>query len=399
MLEFYDKEDFDSSWHYIELALALDDKTNDDISLMISEKIKGSIMIKRKQFNEAAQILEKARESAEAIDYKMEMASVYEQLGHAYVGIGDYKKAHHYHWLALQYMDSLMIKQKDEALSKLARYQQERNKREKDLLIAETEIQKLRVRRQETISWAAMVTGILLIFLLGGLFHRYNYIQKTKKIIEEEKEKSDELLLNILPSETAQELKEKGKSDARLYDMVTILFTDFKGFTEIASEMSPTNLVEEIDFCYRKFDEIISNHQIEKIKTIGDAYMAVGGLPVANATHAEDIIEAAIEIRDFMNSLKTQRLSEDKPFFEIRIGIHSGPVVAGIVGIKKFAYDIWGDTVNIAARMESNSEAGKINISEDTYHLVKEQFECHARGKISVKGKGDLSMYFVENKI
>ncbi len=396
---FYETEDYDSAWYFNELALDLDNKTNDNISRIISEKIRGSILIERNHFEEAASILEKARLAAEAIDYKFEMASVYEQLGHAYVGIGDYKKAHHYHWLALQYMDSLLVKQKDEALSKLARYQEEKTEREKDILRKDSEIQKLRANRQETISWSAAIAGFLLMILLGGLFNRYNYIQKTKKVIEKEKERSEELLLNILPAETAEELKDKGKSEARLYDQVTILFTDFKSFTEIASAMSPSQLVEEIDLCYRKFDEIISKHQIEKIKTIGDAYMAAAGLPVTNELHAIDIVNAAIEIRDYMTKLKEERLKHGKPFFEIRIGIHSGPVVAGIVGIKKFAYDIWGDTVNIASRMESNSDAGKINISETTHDLVKEYFDCQSRGEISVKGKGKLAMYYVNGRI
>jgi class 3 adenylate cyclase len=210
-----------------------------------------------------------------------------------------------------------------------------------------------------------------------------------------EKKKSDDLLLNILPSEVADELKEKGSAAAKHFDEVTVLFTDFKNFTNVSERLSAQELVNEINFCYSEFDKIISAHGIEKIKTIGDAYMCAGGLPVPNKTNAEDILKAAMEILDFMLKEQEKRKAIGKSFFEIRIGIHTGPVVAGIVGIKKFAYDIWGDTVNIASRMESSGEAGKVNISGSTYELVKSKFKCIHRGKIQAKNKGEIDMYFV----
>ncbi len=223
-----------------------------------------------------------------------------------------------------------------------------------------------------------------------------NEIEKQHNELKTEKEKSDTLLLNILPEEIADELKEKGFSAARSFNDVSVLFTDFVDFTKAGERMSPQELVDELHVCFKTFDEIISGYGIEKIKTIGDAYLAVGGLPVADPNHAVNAVKAAIDILDFMRRRK-QEINDRT--FEIRIGIHSGSVVAGIVGIKKFAYDIWGDTVNTAARMEQSSEPGKINISESTYLLVKNQFNCIFRGKIEAKNKGELNMYFVTNNL
>lgn len=223
-----------------------------------------------------------------------------------------------------------------------------------------------------------------------------NKVNERTMDLKIEKEKSDELLLNILPYDIAMELKEKGSADAKKFENVTVLFTDFEGFSQIAEEMNAVDLVSEIDYCFKEFDRIIQKHNIEKIKTIGDAYMAVGGLPVTNKTHPIDVVNAALEIKEFMKSHKIRKMNANQPVFEIRIGIHSGNVVAGIVGFKKFAYDIWGDTVNVASRMESSGEIGKVNISGTTYELVKSRFDCRHRGKIQAKNKGEIDMYFVE---
>lgn len=216
--------------------------------------------------------------------------------------------------------------------------------------------------------------------------------ERTSEIVEEKK-KSDELLLNILPEEVARELKETGHTTAHQYDRVTVMFTDFVDFTILSEQMDSQELVEELHNCFKAFDAIMSKHGIEKIKTIGDAYLAVCGLPLPDEHHAEKVVTAAKEICAFMQERRRQ-LGEKT--FEVRIGIHSGEVVAGIVGVKKFAYDIWGDTVNTAARMESKSKPGKINISQTTYDLVKDKYTCTYRGEIEAKNKGMLKMYFVE---
>jgi class 3 adenylate cyclase len=211
-----------------------------------------------------------------------------------------------------------------------------------------------------------------------------------------EKEKADTLLLNILPAEVAAELKEKGSSTAKQFDSVTVLFTDFVNFTIAGERLHPQQLVDELHQCFKAFDEIVDRYSIEKIKTVGDAYLAVCGLPNRNEKHAENIVRAALEIRDFM--LQRRKCMGDRTF-EIRIGIHSGSVVAGIVGVKKFAYDIWGDTVNTAARMEQHGAAGRVNISEATYNLVRSNFNCISRGEIVAKNKGARKMFFVEGAV
>ena len=217
--------------------------------------------------------------------------------------------------------------------------------------------------------------------------------------LNEEKKKTDKLLFNILPQETAEELKRDGKTTPRKFEKVTVMFTDFSGFTSIAEKMSPEELVNEVDTCFAAFDRITDKYGIEKIKTIGDSYMCAGGLPVANTTHPRDVIRAALEIQHWMEAYNALREQQNLPHFQIRIGVHSGPVVAGVVGSKKFAYDIWGDTVNTASRMESSGMPGQINISGDTFILVKDYFNCSYRGKVMAKNKGEIDMYFVEPQL
>ena len=223
--------------------------------------------------------------------------------------------------------------------------------------------------------------------LLGTLYWYYRAIAREKK-------RSDSLLLNILPAETAQELKKHGKVEAVKFNQVTVLFTDFVGFSKVAEAVEPEQLVKSIDHYFREFDEITSRHGLEKIKTVGDSYMCACGLPTANPAHAVNVIRAAMDMIDQVS--RELRSPDGLSHFEIRIGVHTGPVVAGIVGIKKWQYDIWGDTVNIASRMETNSEPGRINISETTYHEVRDHYSCTFRGEIEVKNHGPLKMYFID---
>ena len=220
-------------------------------------------------------------------------------------------------------------------------------------------------------------------------------LSEARCALEAEKSRSDDLLRNILPAKIAGELKRANRVEPRYYAAATIMFTDFKGFTQFAESMEPRVLVDDLNRYFSAFDEIVSRHNLEKLKTIGDAYMCAGGLPEENRSHPVDACLAAIEIQDFMARINRQRETMRLPPWQLRIGIHTGPVMAGVVGRWKFTYDIWGDAVNVAALMESNGEAGRITLSESTYHRVKDIFETEPRGKIEAKHKGRLDTYFL----
>ncbi|TAH30864.1 MAG: hypothetical protein EAZ06_01620 [Cytophagales bacterium] len=222
-------------------------------------------------------------------------------------------------------------------------------------------------------------------------------LEEKSEVLIQEQQKSESLLANILPPHIVDELKEKGLVTPSYHSKVSVIFTDFKGFTKIAANMTAEEVVTELSVCFEKFDAIMEKYNLDKIKTIGDGYMAAGGFFDAEQ-QANNAIEACLEMLDFMEEWKKEKALHQKPIFEVRIGIHTGGVVAGVIGKKKFAYDIWGDTVNLASRMESSGEAGKLNISEATYNIIKDNFECTPRGMITAKNAGEMQMYFVERK-
>ena len=268
------------------------------------------------------------------------------------------------------------------------------NDAEKQRMTLENEA---RVSKEKNRRNVLLFSGIGLLGLAGGLYSRLLHTRRSRAAIQKEKDISEGLLLNILPAEVAEELKQKGYADAQHFDTATILFTDFKGFTQASEKLTPRELVEELNVCFKAFDDIITQRGIEKIKTIGDAYMCAGGLPDPKTSSPIAVVHAALEMQAFMKQRKLERDSQGEPAFEMRLGIHTGPVVAGIVGVKKFQYDIWGDTVNTASRMESSGEVGHVNISESTYELVKDapEFFFKSRGKVQAKGKGEMEMFFV----
>lgn len=251
-----------------------------------------------------------------------------------------------------------------------------------------------------------LVGMLALLLLAGGSLYSFvrarqhaKVLSEKNAIIREEQQRSEDLLLNILPALVAEELKKQGHTKARYFDDVSVLFADFVGFSKIAEKLTPQQLVSELDACFQQFDAIIARHSLEKIKTIGDAYMCAGGMLAdgKDGSQLRNMVHAAREMQAWLLQWNFERERQGLPRYDARIGIHSGPVVAGVVGSKKFAFDIWGDTVNIAARVEQAGEGGKINVSGPVYEAVKNQFEFKHRGKIPVKNKGEIEMYFLEN--
>ncbi len=314
----------------------------------------------------------------------------------AYKGMGRSDEALVYHeqWVALR--DSMF---NEENTKKLARLEMQYAFDKKDAEARAEQSRKEAIAAQELKRQKLVRNGISVGFAIALIFLGVVWRQRNR--IHAEKRRSEALLLNILPEEVAEELKVKGSAQAVHIDQVTVLFTDFKGFTAMSEVLSPQDLVRDLNECFSAFDRITGKYGIEKIKTIGDAYMAAGGLPTPNNTHALDVIQAAFEMRDLIAEGRARKAAAGLPYFEIRIGIHTGPVVAGIVGVKKFQYDIWGDTVNTASRMESSGAPGQVNISEATYVLVKDEphLAFTPRGKVQAKGKGEMDMYFVEPRL
>jgi adenylate cyclase len=320
------------------------------------------------------------------IEESYDIQYVYEGLTAAYSALKDFRNAYKYQTMLIDVRKQIYNLEVDKKLgTKVFGY--ELGKKQSEINLQQEVITRQKLIRN------SFIGGFLIVCLFAVVF----FTQRNR--ISKEKKRSDELLLNILPEETAEELKATGSAKAKSFDMVSVLFTDFKNFTQASEKLSPADLVAEINYCYSEFDKIITNHGIEKIKTIGDAYMCAGGLPKTNSSNPVDVVQAGLEMVAFIEKNKQERIAKDQPYFELRCGVHTGPVVAGIVGIKKFAYDIWGDTVNTASRMESSGEIGKVNISGSTYDLVKDKFECIHRGKVKAKNKGEIDMYFVESRI
>ncbi|MEM6316687.1 MAG: adenylate/guanylate cyclase domain-containing protein [Bacteroidota bacterium] len=285
-------------------------------------------------------------------------------------------------------LDSLILAQNDFIVKEQA----------SQLKLSQNELQLQQAQRNFFLALAGIVAIIAIgVFLRYTQSKKLNAVLKAKnEIIEQERKKSEQLLLNILPVVVANELKIHGVAKARKYNHATVFFSDFINFSHIAKSLSPEELVNLLDHYFKIFDKIIEKYGLEKIKTIGDAYMCVGGLPDRHPTHPQSVIQAGLEIQALLAKQKKTNEQAGKPYFEARIGIHTGPLVAGVVGSKKFAFDVWGDTVNVAARLEAKGASGKVNISASTYKIVKDDFKCTARGSIPVKNRGEIEMYFVE---
>jgi class 3 adenylate cyclase len=370
-------------------------KENNQQLQMVQTLIELGKVYQNDDFAKALSAFQEAESLANEMGIKFELKDIYEGLSMAYANQGDYTNAFKYQTQLIAAKDSLFSVETDDKIRGLQfDFDLEKKEDEIGLLEKEAEITQLLAKRQKYVIYGTIL-GLLLVFVLAlGSYKRYRYVKKTNKIIEEEKNRSENLLLNILPDETALELKQFGKVKAKKFESVTVMFTDFKGFTSYSQNLSPELLVKTVDYYFSKFDAIMEKYDLEKIKTIGDAYMCAGGLPFPTNDHPIKMVKAAFEIAQVMEETKRNTPKDIVPF-DVRIGINTGAIVAGVVGTRKFAYDIWGDTVNVAARMESLSEPGKVNVSQSTYLLIRDSYACEHRGQIHVKNKGMMDMYFV----
>ena len=424
---YFNSNNLDSALYYYEKSLKVVEGTQDEPYTLNNI---GQVYMEKKEYGKAIEIQQRAYRKAKALEAKSDIAisliglakthlvkgdynpalasyleaesiakeigsnyslrDIYSGLSKLYTAKKDYGNANKYLELLLGIKDTLYNIDAARKLGTLQfTFDIEKKQGQINLLTKDQELKEKEISRQKFVR-NSFIGGFGIVLVFAGVFFR----QRNR--ISREKKRSDELLLNILPEETAEELKATGTAKAKSFDSVSVLFTDFKNFTQASERLSAEELVKEINYCYSEFDKIVTKYNIEKIKTIGDAYMCAGGLPVSNTTHPEDVVKAGLEMQEFISRNKQERMKLNQPYFELRLGIHTGPVVAGIVGIKKFAYDIWGDTVNTASRMESSGETGRVNISGATFELIKDKFRCTHRGKIEAKNKGDIDMYFVD---
>ncbi|WP_430896630.1 MULTISPECIES: adenylate/guanylate cyclase domain-containing protein [unclassified Paraflavitalea] len=361
-----------------------------------AQKSLGAVYFATNNQKQALVAYHQAEKLANSISSSFELKDIYKGLANTYARQKSFEQAYKYQNLLLDIKDTIYNKELDIKLSNYEfNFEIEKKQSQIDLLEKDRVLKELDIRRQKFAKYAFMA-GIGLVLIITVIIYR-NYRNKVKVniLLDSQKAQIETLLLNILPGEVAKELQQEGHATPRFYEKVSVLFTDFKGFTTIADSLSPQQVVAELNDFFFAFDEITERHGIEKIKTIGDSYMCAGGIPVSSEDHPIRIVRAALEIQKCMIEKNRQRVAKGLDAWEMRIGVHVGPIVAGVVGKNKYAYDIWGTTVNIASRMESNGAPGQVNISESTYELVKHEFICTYRGKISAKNIGEIDMYFV----
>lgn len=395
---------YDRALHYLEQARAIRQPAEDWQGLMEVFNGFGDVLERQGRIREALEYVEKYYEYALQTGNQKYEQKAYKDFAKLYAALGEYAKAYDYQ---VRY-DEIRYRRIDEARARsFARkevlYADEQMRKSLEEERHRSALHEVELAKAATQRKALLGGALALMLVIGLLINRSRLRAKTNRElatknaqIEQERQRADELLTNILPAATAAELKAHNTVRPVRYDSVTVLFTDFKSFTKIAETVPPEALIGELDESFRLFDAIVERHGLEKIKTIGDSYMCAGGLPLANDTHPIDAVQAAIDMHRELKALMARKRAEGKPMFEMRIGIHTGPVVAGVVGSHKFAYDIWGDTVNTAARLEQGSEEGRINISGTTYERVKHLYHCTFRGELPAKNKGTIAMYFVE---
>lgn len=368
-------------------------RRNQNFSAIVeSSASEAEMLLEQKENKAALQTLLESRPFLDSVQFLPVLSNYYEALTDAYLADNDWENAFEANDRYYVFRDSLFSNEQKQALSEL------RTKYEVAQKDLELSVNKSIIEKQRFIQWALLL-GLLLVGVAAFIWWRaFRNKSRLNRLIKKEKQRSDELLLNILPGAVAEELKNNNRVEARRFEQVTVICTDFQDFTGIANVLSPEELVQLLDEYFQAFDTITTKFGVEKIKTMGDAYMCAGGLPDPSEGAPVAVMQAAIAMRDFVIDLRNKKMQQGLPFFNCRIGVHTGPVIAGIVGSKKFVYDIWGDTVNTATRMEQYGAIDKINVSEATHELLNgvEGMNFDYRGVLEVKGKGGTGMYFVQ---
>lgn len=397
---------------YIQEAIKIHRSLQDAASLMEDYNVMGDVYYRMKDYEKSLEYVQKYYAIAQQNNNSKYVQNAYKDFAEVYAARGDYSLAYGYRVkyddLRFKYINEKIGSDfaRKEALFDDQRKQQQIEQQERELRLRDAELarQNADIEKSNTQRNALLGGALALILLVALLFNRNRIRARSNRelaaknrAIASERERADSLLRNILPEKTAYELKLYNKVQPVRYESVTVMFSDFVNFTQIAEKLAPEELIESLDMCFQLFDKIIEAHGLEKIKTIGDAYMCAGGLPQPTDTHPTDVVRAALTMQRELADLMEKRRTQGHPVFEMRIGIHTGPVVAGVVGSRKFAYDIWGDTVNVAARLEQGSATGQVNISETTRQLIGDRFRCTFRGHLPAKNKGTVAMYFVED--
>lgn len=398
---YQNRKDFETAIKYHQQAFDISQKLNAKVDMAQSLLGLGDSYRKQGDASTAIRYYKQAESIALNVsnaNYELERA--YGGMATAYSNVSDFKNAFKYESKFTGVKDSLYTLDIAKKLSSLQfNFDIQKKQNQIDLLKKDQVLQELDLRRQRLVKNALLVVLVLLLFIAIIIYRNYRDKIKTNKILDSRNAQIQHLLLNILPAEVAQELQKNGNATPRYYENASVLFTDFKGFTKLAENLTPWEVVSELNDYFIAFDDIIEKYELEKIKTIGDSYMCAGGIPREDKSHYLNIIKAGLEMQQFVLSSNIKRNQANMPEWSIRIGINTGPLVAGVVGKKKYAYDIWGSTVNIASRMESNGEPGRVNISAATYEMIKDKYACTHRGKIFAKNIGEIDMYFVGEEL
>jgi len=393
------KNKWDTTLYYYKESLKLREEIGIKQGIAVSLTNIAYVYYRIGNYDEALEIFDKALSIAKEETLRNVMLKIYSYYATIYTRKEDYKTALDYYKLYSDTRNSLFNQKSNNRIADLKMdFESEKQEKEKALLNRDIKIQKLKYVRQRNLRNYLVIVVILVIVIIFIINNRYRLKKKAHlalsdahNVIVREKYKSEKLLLNILPVRVANDLKQYGKTEPESYDNVTVLFSDFVGFTKLSTTLEPKFLIDELNELFTEFDNIIEKNKCERIKTIGDAYLAVCGLPTPDPDHAEHIIRSTLEILDYLK----KRNSKSEVQWLIRMGVHSGKVIGGVVGIKKYIYDVFGDTINTASRMESNSEPMKINVSEVTHELCREIFVFEERQEVEVKGKGMMKMFFV----